>query len=90
MECSLGKGDLLRLEGGPKGVVLNCLSGTVWLTKGDGLDYLVNQGRRFALGAGATALVEALGSAEFRLEAAACEAAGIRPIMAASACRSFS
>jgi len=79
MECSLGKGDLLRLAGGSKGVLLRCLKGTVWLTNGDGMDYLVYQGCSFELKAGVAAVVEALGSAEIGLEAAACEGATVRP-----------
>ena len=75
MECSLGKGDLLRLSGGSKGMVLRCLKGTIWLTNGDGMDYLVYQGCCFELEAGVAAVVEALGSAEIGLEAAACEGA---------------
>jgi hypothetical protein len=87
MKCGLGKQDLLQLEGGPKGIVLHNLKGTIWLTKGDGVDYLIYQGQSFQLAAGAKALVEALGSAEIWLEAAACEGAGVRPIMAPDACR---
>jgi hypothetical protein len=70
MECSLARGDLLRLEGGARGVVLACLKGTLWLTCGDGVDYLVKQGSRFSLEAGSQALVEGIAAAEFRLEPA--------------------
>lgn len=87
MECNLGQGDLLRLDGGPKGVVIYCLKGTIWLTKGDGMDYLVSQGRSFELPKGATAVVEALGSAEIRLQAVPCPGAPARPILSRVACR---
>ncbi|HBG04360.1 MAG: hypothetical protein A2075_04455 [Geobacteraceae bacterium GWC2_58_44] len=80
MECHLGQGDLLRLEGRPKGVVLHCLKGMIWLTKGDGVDHLIEGGRSFELSAGATAVVEALGSAEIRLEIAACKGTGFSRI----------
>ena len=86
MKCTLGTGDLLRLEGGPKGVLLHCLQGTVWLTNGDGADYLVRPGESFALAKAATAVVEALGVAEIRLRSAAREGAGSRPVLALEAC----
>ena len=70
MECSLGTGDLLRLTGGSQGTRLHCLRGTVWLTRGDGVDYLVHQGQSIALACADSALVEALGAAEVRLEPA--------------------
>jgi hypothetical protein len=51
-------------------VVLACLNGTLWLTRGDGVDYLIRQGCRFSLEAGSVALVEGMAAAEFRLEPA--------------------
>jgi len=90
MECNLGKGELLQLEGRPKGVVVHCLKGTIWLTNGDGVDYLVHQGGSFRLGSGASAVVEALGVAEIRLQAAACEGASIRPLLSQVAHRACS
>jgi hypothetical protein len=86
MECTIGTGDLLRLEGGLQGVKLHCLKGTIWLTKGDAADYLVRQGQEFQLAPGASALVEALSPAEIRLEAAACQRAGVRPVLILEAC----
>lgn len=68
MECSLGKGELLSLTGGRLGLTLRCLSGTIWLTKGDGRDYLVRQGTSFELAKGESALAEALGAAELRMQ----------------------
>jgi len=67
MECTLKTGDLLRLSGGARGTELTCLAGTLWLTQGDGVDYLVAAGHAFRLAAGASAIVEGLGRAEFRL-----------------------
>lgn len=81
MECNLGQGDLLRLEGKPKGVVLHCLKGTVWLTQGDGTDHLISEGRSFEMKAGTAAVVEALGSAEIRLQAAASVGANLKPML---------
>jgi len=88
MECNLGQGDLLRLEGKPKGVVLQCLTGTVWLTQGDGMDYLICAGRSFEMQAGTTAVVEALGSAEIRLKAPATAGANLNPMLSRFAFRS--
>ena len=87
MECNLGQGDLLRLEGRTEGIVLRSLKGTVWLTKGDGVDYLVHEGCSCRLRAGETAVVEAIGSAEIRLEAVASEAVKVGPILSLVSCR---
>ena len=89
MECCLSKGELMRLDGGPSGLMLRCLKGTIWLTIGDGRDYLVRQGSSFELKGGASALAEALGSAQMRLEAVPCEAAGVASIAVPQECRSF-
>ncbi|MBU5638325.1 DUF2917 domain-containing protein [Geomonas sp. Red69] len=70
MECSLGKGELLSLTGGAHGLTLRCLIGTIWLTKGDGRDYLVRQGNSFELSKGESALAEALEAAELQVRAA--------------------
>jgi len=68
MECCLAPGELIRLDGGPTGLRLRCSTGAVWLTRGDGADYLVAAGTGFDLTAGQVALVEALKPAEIRLE----------------------
>ncbi|QWV92614.1 DUF2917 domain-containing protein [Geomonas oryzisoli] len=70
MECSLGKGELLNLAGGAYGITLRCLTGTIWLTKGDGRDYLIRQGSSFELTKGEAALAEALEAAELQMKAA--------------------
>jgi len=67
MECSLAKGELIRLDGGSGGLVLRVTGGAVWLTCGDGADYLIRAGRSFELPAHQTAVIEALESAEFYL-----------------------
>ncbi|QXE90752.1 DUF2917 domain-containing protein [Geomonas subterranea] len=70
MECLLGKGELLNLAGGAYGLTLRCLTGTIWLTKGDGRDYLVRQGSSFELSKGEPALAEALETAELQMRSA--------------------
>lgn len=71
MECCLSRGELIRLDGGVKGVVLRCRSGAVWLTCGDGADYLIRAGRSFELPPRRTAVAEALETVEFHLGEAA-------------------
>lgn len=79
MECGLERGELVRLSGGCRGTELACRTGTLWLTRGDGVDYLVHEGKSFLLAAGESAVVEALGPAEFRLREHA-ERAGGAPL----------
>jgi hypothetical protein len=86
MEFCLGEGELLRLEGGKRGVVLRCNAGTVWLTKGDGIDYLIPAGRRLVLAKGESALVEALEPAELRLGEAATAGDMTTPVVGLAVC----
>jgi hypothetical protein len=67
MECCLAKDELIRLDGGANGLVLRCTGGAVWLTCGDGADYLICAGRSFELPAHRIAVAEALEAAEFCL-----------------------
>ena len=87
MECNLGQGDLLRLEGKPKGVLLHCLKGTVWLTQGDGADHLISEGCSFEMKTGTTTVVEALGSADIRLQAVTSVGANLKPMLSQFAFR---
>ena len=64
MECSLSQGELIRLDGEEDGVILRCSSGTIWLTCGDGRDYLLSAGNSFELAARQVAVVEALHAAD--------------------------
>jgi len=68
MRCTLKKGELFRLEGSNGGTALHCLAGTLWVTTGDGRDYLLSECRTLQTLPGRTALVEALQDAELRLE----------------------
>jgi hypothetical protein len=65
MECCLTKGELLRVDGGKGGLVLRCTGGSIWLTCGDGADYLLTAGRSYELPARRIAMIEALAAAEF-------------------------
>ncbi len=86
MECCLAQGELIRLEGGKDGLVLRCLSGTVWLTKGDGMDYLVPAGKRIMLAKGESALVEALQPADLLLGDPSLSSHMVRPAIGLVAC----
>jgi hypothetical protein len=68
MECCLGKGEVMRISGGETGIVLRSRRGTLWVTTGEATDYLIHESRFLELAAGASALVEALGSAEMQIE----------------------
>jgi hypothetical protein len=65
MECCLTKGELIRVGGGKGGLVLRCTVGSIWLTCGDGADYLLTAGRSFELPARRLALIEAMTTAEY-------------------------
>lgn len=67
MECSLVQGELIRIEGGAAGLTIRCISGALWLTKGDGQDYMLSPGGRLELKRGETVLAEALQPCELRL-----------------------
>jgi Protein of unknown function (DUF2917) len=87
MECCLAKGELIRLDGGPGGVILRCSGGTVWLTCGDGADYLISAGRSIKLPAHSVAVAEALEPAGFCLgEPAAAGDMLHRPVIGFALC----
>lgn len=87
MECSLSQGELIRLDGETDGVIIRCTGGTIWLTCGDGRDYLVSAGNSFALGAGQFAVAEALHKAECTLvKPAFAGKALLRPAIRLAAC----
>lgn len=67
MECCLAQGELIRLDGKEDGVILRCTSGIIWVTCGDGRDYLLSAGKSFTIGARQSAVVEALRGAECTL-----------------------
>lgn len=68
MECSLSQGELIQLDGEKDGVILRCSRGTIWLTCGDGRDYLLSSGNSFELAAGQVVVAEALMAAECTIE----------------------
>lgn len=84
MECCFVEGELIRLDGGKTGLTLRCRSGLLWLTKGDGQDYLIAAGSGFELDRGEAALVEALKNSELRLGEPASLA--MKTVMGLAAC----
>ena len=87
MECTLSKGELIRLNGGKSGILLHCVAGTLWLTSGDGADYLIEAGTSFEVTVKMVAIVEALESVEFRLgEASVVENMLTKPLTGFVAC----
>lgn len=67
MECCLAQGELIRVDGEKEGVVLRCSTGIIWLTSGDGRDYLLSAGKSFSVAAHTVVVAEALQSAECTL-----------------------
>ena len=65
MDCCLTKNELIRVDGGKGGVVVRCKVGAIWLTCGDGADYLLTAGRSHELPARRIAMIEALAATEF-------------------------
>ena len=87
MECCLAKGELIRLDGGTDGAVLRCTKGTVWLTCGDGRDYLLSAGKSFAIAARQVAVAEALQKAECTMAKAHLYSNTLqRPVIRLAAC----
>lgn len=87
MECWLGQGELIRVDGGKEGVTLHCSSGTVWLTCGNGVDYLLHAGKSFVVAANQVAVAEALLAAECTLVKPITERSSVlRPAIRLAAC----
>lgn len=87
MECTLGQGELIRLDGGKDGALLRCTNGTLWLTCGDGRDYLLSGGDSFKLAAGQAAVAEALQVSDCTLEKPlSSRTAMLRPVIRLAAC----
>jgi len=70
MKCSLGKGELFKLEAASESD-LRCLKGLLWVTIGDGRDYLLTENCPLQRLSGKSALIEALEDSEIRLESKA-------------------
>ncbi len=64
MDCCLERGEVVRLDCTKDGINLRCVSGRIWVTTGDGRDYLLSAGKSLPLPAGILAVVEALQAAE--------------------------
>jgi hypothetical protein len=76
MKCSLGKGELFKLETAFASD-LRCLKGSLWITVGDGRDYLLTDSCPIQQLRGKTALIEALEDSEIRFDGKAGQAVSI-------------
>lgn len=66
LEC----GELFRLEGDPRGQVVQVVEGRVWLTQsGDGLDVILEQGQSYRIPGRELLLMQGLPAARIRLSA---------------------
>ena len=87
MECCLAPGELIRFDGGKNGAVLRCTNGTIWLTCGDGRDYLLSAGKSFTIAARQVAVAEALQTAECTLgKPASARTISQSPVIRLAAC----
>lgn len=86
MEICLVKGELIRMDGGKNGLELRCPVGLVWVTKGDGADYLISGNKRIMLEKRESALVEALEYSEMRLGSANPAAGVLHPAFGLAGC----
>jgi hypothetical protein len=87
MKYCLTQGELIRLAGGKVEMDLRCTSGTLWLTCGDGRDYLLSAGKSFTIAAGLFAVAEALQPTECILgKTQIADNALQRPVISFAAC----
>lgn len=87
MECCLAQGELIRVDGKKEGVTLRCTSGIIWLTSGDGRDYLLSAGKSFAVEAHTIVVAEALQASECTLGKPQVHCSPLmRPIIRLAAC----
>jgi len=77
MKCLLGKGELLNLETFSESD-LRCLKGLLWVTIGDGRDYLLTETCPVQRLGGKNALIEALEDSEIRFESRAGQTVSIK------------
>ena len=68
MKCELKKGELIKIELCSGENLLRCLSGALWITTGNGVDYLLAACGSSGNLTGRHALVEALEDSELQLD----------------------
>jgi hypothetical protein len=68
MKCALKKGELIKVELCSGGNLLRCLSGALWITTGNGVDYLLTEYGSSGNMTGKHALVEALEDSELQID----------------------
>jgi hypothetical protein len=66
-DINLAKHKLWEIEGDRRGDLINCLSGTLWITQeGDMRDYILEPGQNFWVTKPGVVLVQALESSKFK------------------------
>jgi hypothetical protein len=68
MKCALKKGELIKVELSSGENLLRCLSGALWITTGNGVDYLLAECGSLGKLTGKHALVEALEDSELQID----------------------
>lgn len=68
MKCALKKGELIKVELSSGENQLRCLSGALWITTGNGVDYLLVECGFLGNLTGKQALVEALEDSELQID----------------------
>ena len=67
MKCELKKGELIKIDLSRGENLLQCLSGALWITTGNGVDYLLSSCGSTGALTGKEALVEALEDSSIQL-----------------------
>jgi hypothetical protein len=68
MEISLDNGAVMAIDGGRRQLQLICARGRLWITRGDGRDYILAPGEALAARRGESLVVESWGVSSFMLE----------------------
>ncbi len=89
MECSLSERELIWVDGEKGETVIQCRTGSVWVTRGDGADYIVRSGSCMKLSAGERCLVEALSASEIAIMNSREAGRTLCPAIRPAVCRSF-
>jgi quercetin dioxygenase-like cupin family protein len=68
MEISLDNGAVMAIDGGRGQLEFTCAGGRLWITRGDGRDYILTPGETLKAGRGEQLVVEAWGESRLLLE----------------------
>lgn len=68
MEISLDNGAVVAIDGGRGQLEFICVSGRLWITRGDGRDYILMPGETLAARRGESLVVESWGESRLLLD----------------------